>query len=135
MQHSLGISHDGNLYVFNNNVGPKNNPDSAISNIVVFKEPKTANDSLTKVWEFYCDIDSNARHAGAREGNVVQLSDGSFICCMGHANRIFIVDSNKRVQFNCLSEQWDEAQKKWVEFGQYRICPVYQSDMKKFSSL
>lgn len=124
LQHSCRINADGDLYVFNNDVKGEDNQ----SKILVLKED-TAKGEAEVIWEFGCGIDNEASAVSVRGGNVVELSDGSMICCMGSANRVFIVNKEKKVLFNALSEEFLTEEQVWTRSMQYRVFPI---DEKKY---
>ena len=60
---------------------------------------------------------------------MTELPDGNMFVCMGASNRIFIINKEKQVLFNALVEQWDEVQRAWQPFPQYRAAPVSLADI------
>ena len=104
-QHACKTNREGNMYLFNNN-----NPGSAtsdtdytkISSIVLFKEPVNKTDTITKLWEFTCDIDSLAPSFTPGGGGVIELLNSNYLVCMASAARNFIVDKNKKIQWNAI---------------------------------
>jgi hypothetical protein len=128
-QHSYNIDRNGDLLIYNNNVIRAER--STVSAIQIFKEPRYENDTLTKLWEYPCDIDDKASSLSAREGNVAELPDGNIMCCMGTSQRIFVVGKNKEILFNALSEKWNRANNTWDKFPQYRISVFKRNDLIK----
>ena len=124
-QHSVMIDHMGDLYIYNNNVGPgKRNP---VSSIQILKEPKSFKESLTVDWEFNCDIDSLAEHASTRGGNVTEVNSNEFFCCMGMSPRVLIADRNKKILFNAIAQ--NRGNTGWLNSQQYHAYPLYMASL------
>lgn len=123
LQHSCRINTEGDLYVFNNDV----KGDSNQSKILIIKVDTLKGEEKI-VWEFGCAIDDSTAAVATRGGNVVELADGSMLCCMGTTNRIFIVDKDKQVLFNALSEQFLQEEQVWTRSLQYRANPLRLSN-------
>lgn len=129
-QHAPMINNEGNLFLFNNNTPSRryNNQVERASSLLVLKEPITDKDSLTKIWEFSCNIDSIASPIGGSGGNAHELENGSYIVCMGSTNRNFIVDINKKIVWNALS-QMKNNDNIWTSYSNYRIFPIEKKQL------
>lgn len=128
-QHSCRVTDDGRLYLFNNNTDRDNNVSSYVD---IFRQPESGDQQLTKLWEFPCNIDSNAAACATSGGSVYMLSDESILVGMGIAGRAFIVNPEKNVLWNALPEFKDD-QNKWVPQPQYRVSNIeHISDLDKF---
>ena len=133
-QHSINLLADNRMCVYSNNISfskalpnvlyNTGNKDSAVSSIVLLEQDRNTERGLKKVWEFKCDIDSEAPHFSARGGNVRELPDGNLLVCMGASPRIFIVSTDGKILFNAIVEEWNEGEKKWEGVSQYRVTPV-----------
>ena len=121
-QHSVRLSGDGNLLMYNNNSERHNRNETGSSFVTIIKEPVTANMPYL-IWTFPCDIDTLARHQTATGGSVAELTDRSILVSMGSANRHFIVNREKEVLWNAITEMNNGAGQ-WVPFGSYRNAPV-----------
>jgi hypothetical protein len=121
-QHSPRLTKDGNILLFNNNSGPRQAGYTGKSYVTIISEP-TGNESPPLIWDFACDMDSFARHQTISGGSVSELPDGSILACMGWVNRQFIVNRNKEVLWNAISEI-DKGNGDWAPYGAYRAWPV-----------
>ena len=137
-QHSCRVTHDGYLYVFNNN--DCNMPD--YPSIVMMQQPVSEKDTLKKIWEYTCapeemntesQLDKtykpsvktdmpSLRRAG---GNVMELPDGSIFAslCFPYAN-VFIVNRDKKILWNAIAEEWHAGENKWMPKSQYRASII-----------
>jgi hypothetical protein len=126
-QHNCRVSAEGYLYLFNNNTPLKGieRPGGIppVSSIVFLKEPVGNSDTITRVWEFKCNIDSFSNDFGVTGGGVAELSDGSILCTMGTNNRSFIVGRDKKLHWNALMEMYN-GNNMWVPAITYRINPL-----------
>ena len=94
-----------------------------VSSILVMREPTATSDSLTKLWEFGCDIDTFAKSFAPGAGSVYELSDGSILVSMGGVNRNFIVDRHKNILWNSITLQ-KGSDGSWQPSGNYRVSPI-----------
>jgi len=125
-QHACNISADGDLYLFNNNVADS----LKIPEILKFKEPKSGNGQLTKVWVYQCPVEDAALiNASPRffqtGGNVTELPDRSFFVSMpAQYSKLFIVGGDKRLIWEAVAEQWAPDDHAWRKYSQYRASMV-----------
>ncbi|MCB0696378.1 MAG: aryl-sulfate sulfotransferase, partial [Chitinophagaceae bacterium] len=131
-QHNCSINSNGDLCLFNNNFNmlstdPKYN-DNRVSSVIVFHEPATKTDSLKKLWEFSCDIDTFAPAITSGGGSMYELDSGDYLVCMGLSNRDFIVSNDKKILWNVLTETYSCE---WKPLAGYRVCPVRKKDLRK----
>ncbi len=103
-QHSCKVNAAGDMYLFNNNLKrPKSGPEPVyISSVLIFKEPQKNTDSITKIWEYTCDIDTFSQPFAAGSGSVQELPGRLLNVCMGGSSRIFIVSSSQRLLWNAI---------------------------------
>ena len=131
-QHNARVNSDGNLCLFNNNFimhyPESQHNDSRVSSIAVFKEPQSPKDTLQKIWEFSCNIDTLAPHITAGGGSIYELDKGDYLVCMGRTNRNFIVSKDKKVLWNVLSIVHKAG---LVSVDGYRVSPVFKKDLSK----
>lgn len=130
--HNVGINSNGDLHLFNNNfimgsADPKAN-DKRASTIVVFKEPAASSDSLVKLWEFSCDIDTFAGPIASGGGSLCELDKGDYLVCAGITGRSFIVSADKRVLWNVVTEKREQT---WKPFAGYRVSPVWPGQLHR----
>jgi hypothetical protein len=129
-QHSVRVTQDGLLYLFNNNTDRDVvNP----STIAVFKQPQTGASGLTKMWEFSCDIDSFASAGTGTGGSVQMLEGGSIMACMGISGRVFVVNPQKQIIWNAIPYSYDREKKQWSPLFLYRASAIENKrNLKKF---
>lgn len=123
-QHSCRISKAGRLYMYNNNVNTVTrsaNNRLSISTILELEDSTNNNGDMLsqKSWEFLCDIDTFARSYTLSGGSVVELPDEAFLVSMGIVPRCFIVNREKKVLWNVLTERNDHGS--WVPYENYRV--------------
>ena len=126
-QHSISVTHAGDLLVFNNNLccaGPSPFPPK----LMVMKEVADAGKSkLKKCWEYQCTTDDNGAtnnnfHALFMSGgDVKELKDNSLFVCMGGTySKIFILNRNKEISWSAIPEVYLQTEKRWSALPQYR---------------
>ena len=132
-QHSCRKSHDGYLYLFDNNCCNK----GALPKVIMMKEPGSANGQPEKVWEFECpatDAPDANQFMFKSGGNVAELTDGAFfISVSGSFDEFFIVNRAKKTEWSAVPEKWVDAEKKWKMMPQYRGSVV--NGMKNMEQL
>ena len=132
-QHNVSINSDGNLMMFNNNYNmqlPENErTKNCVPSVVIFKEPATADDTLTKIWEFSCGIDTLVNPMSPSGGSVVELDKGDYLVCAGMPGRAFIVSKDKKLLWHVLSEKYINVA--WKPAAIYKISPVKKQDLEK----
>jgi hypothetical protein len=104
---------NGHIFIFNNNINATDRK-SDLSYLVILKEPESPADTIKKEWEFSCDIDTFAAANCGAGGSMTELHDKTILACMGIAGRVFIVDRNKNVLWNALSEWKEPYSKNWL---------------------
>jgi hypothetical protein len=125
-QHSIRLSEQGLLYLYNNNVCN----DSALPNIVMMREPASGNGELKRVWEYECNLDGiNEKRqltAGFTSGgNVVEMPDQSIFASMSSPyGKVFIVSQDKKIMWSAVSEQWSRFTRKWEMLQLYRASII-----------
>ncbi len=117
MQHSIRLSTNGYLYLFNNNpLGPKPCP-----KVMLLKEPVNGKGGLKKIWEYVCTFEGNQPLKQSKGGNVIELPDNSLFVCMGYNySKTFIVSRTGKILWSALPEKWNPEEKKWRMIPQYR---------------
>lgn len=149
-QHAVRYSHDGYLYLFNNN---NCGNDSLMPTVVMMQEPRTPKEQLKKVWEFTTDTKGieNSPLLKNREsllekakemnpemfarmkkrpkytsgGNVVELPDNLFFVSMNNEySKLYIINRDKQVLWSAIAEKWIPQQNYWEIIRQYRSSMV-----------
>jgi len=121
-QHSCNITHNGNLYLFDNN----NCNNDQLPKIQIFQEPGPGLSDLKKIWEYQCklrneDIKNPPDYKASTGGNVYELPDNSMFVSMGSVyGEIFIVSPDKKIVWSCFPEKWNMDKNKWELVYQYR---------------
>ena len=142
-QHSIKVSQDGNLYLFNNNTLPLGVP-----KLLMMKEAVTGNENAKKIWEYDCTLEgltdaeqgyyksqTDRRHKRADNnrmkvhftsgGNVMELPDRSFFASMnGPSSKIFIVGQNKEILWSAIPEQKQPNDTTWGAAPTYRASII-----------
>ncbi|WP_276132302.1 aryl-sulfate sulfotransferase [Polluticoccus soli] len=131
-QHNVTKDSDGNLLLYNNNIAP-NMRGYSNSSIELLKEPADLDnaDTLKKIWEFSCQIDTLALPYSTSGGSVNELADGHFLTSMGSVNRVFIVNKRKEIIWDALCQFRDLTTEKreWNPQPGYRVSAI-DSDEK-----
>lgn len=115
-QHSCRINSKGQLYLYNNNHQVGDTSRSNISSVAIFKEPVYSTDTLEKLWEFNCDIDTLTSSFTIGGGSVEELKTQDIIVCMAFG-RNFIVSKSHQVLWDSIIEEAIESNK-WKVYQQ-----------------
>ena len=122
-QHSIHVSEDGSLYLFNNNARHPGAPPS----LVVLRQPTAADDTLEKIWEYQCtteNFDTSIKELPTFTalGSIFELPDHSMFACMSSFGytKVFIVNQEKRILWSAMPERWNIGANKWFPLVQYR---------------
>lgn len=108
-QHSSRINNEGDLYLYNNNNALTAINDTIYtktSSIIILKEPVKQDDTVQKIWEFGCDIDTLTSGFSPGGGSVTQLSSGAYLACVSCTGRQFIVNSKKNILWNAILKHY-----------------------------
>lgn len=116
-QHNVGLMSGNRIYMFDNN--SQRGVDTVTSYVRIFKEDQ-AKKTITKVWEFSCDIDTFALSCADAGGSVAILNDEDLLICTGTAGRTFIVSKDKKILWNQVSVRKEAGSGKWVSQVAYR---------------
>ena len=141
-QHSCRVLDDGNMVLFNNNICHR----ASMPSILVLKQPGIGKDTLDKLWEFDCPIDSGADRSrmGAFSfgGNILELQGKEFFVCMGGTcGKLFIVNKDKQILWSAQPEKWDASINKWskdgatldnnMKEGSYRASIITRTELER----
>jgi hypothetical protein len=134
-QHSIKKSDNGDLYLFNNNSCHR----ECVPEIVVMREPAGDVNYPEVVWNYEFPVESletiqermglTESHRGKGEstvgGNVVELPDRSMFAslCTPYSD-LFIVNREKKVLWNAVSEKWSPKENAWRNLPQYRASII-----------
>ncbi len=133
-QHNCSINRDGNLMLYNNNNPQKFEKQEKASNIISTIEILNINNNQPeRLWEFNCNIDTEALPYTNSGGSVYELKNGSLLASMGSTNRNFIVTKRKEITWNEITEKRD-GDGRWVPAGTYRISCIEPAALKALLS-
>lgn len=128
-QHSIGRTHDGFLYVFNNN---SCHLTDSLPTVVMVNEPAFPGDSMKKVWEYTCSVEGNYKKRFYSGGNAVELPDHSLLVNMGSEySKVFIVNREKQVLWSAFPERYIETDAIWLPNHQYRVNFIARKDLER----
>lgn len=125
-QHSVSVSADKNLFIFNNNLCH----DTDFPKIVLMKEPLSNTGQLKKIWEYTCTIEgengtSQTNYAFNFGGTVSELPDGCVFACMSSLySKLFIVTREKKEVWSGIPESWDKMFKRWQPMLLYKASII-----------
>lgn len=120
-QHTPRLLPNGNLLMYNNNTGTT--PDK-ISSVLELSLPDSAGNPPRKVWEFPCNFGSVAESFSPGQGAVELLPNGNILAGMGAVNRIFEIKRDKKIVWECFSEQYSPQSAWWAPITKYRMSFV-----------
>lgn len=131
-QHYCRISSDGYLMLFNNNFKPFLSAHErnalSIPSVVMFEETQNPHQPLKKVWEYSTAVDSEVDPTSSGGGSFMELKGKRYLVCTGTPGRNFIVDREKNLLWNVLTEKWTHD---WVPFPGYRVSALYPEDLPR----
>jgi hypothetical protein len=132
--HSVKLSQQGYVYLFNNN---SCHPDRA-PQIIMLREPVSKTDSVKIAWQYEFPVEPLGElfkqmkmvnnqlpdHSQADEtvgGNAIELPDQSMFAslCSPYGD-LFIVDRDKKVLWHAINEKWSTRENKWSHINTYR---------------
>jgi len=126
-QHSMSVSQNGNLLLFNNN----SCNEYSLPELLLLQGDSSAPFGAKKVWEYKCVIDSinetkQVQNPFSSNGDVIELPDQSLFAYMsgGVYSRLFIVNPDKEILWSASAEEWDANEKKWKGLLQYRASII-----------
>ncbi len=157
-QHGIKKSKNGYLYLYNNN---PTEDSLAKPTIVLLKESASGKDSLTKIWEYECNIAGirfNELYRKAREkrqekaqkkmapqlwkgtmfrvttgGSVTELPNKDlFVCMNSQYSKLFIVNRDKKILWSATPELYNRVNSEWyLNVHLYRACLVTPKELDK----
>ena len=132
--HGVRRSRDGYLYFFNNNSCEIKD---SLPSVVMLQEPVLLNESLKKIWEYTCTIDTADYPKGYKKifgsgGNAIELPDRSIFVNMGtQYSKLFIVNRDKKVLWSALPERFMEPDEKWTIVHEYKANIISREDIER----
>lgn len=117
-QHDANVLANGNIAIFNN--------DSCMvrgvtSSILVFSQPENKNEQPQIVLNKSAKIDDKTTGKCLTAGNVIVLENGNYLASLGTNNRLVEIDANGNKLWDMITTRYDEKEKKFVPFSQYRV--------------
>jgi hypothetical protein len=125
-QHSVSISSDGLLRLYNNN----SCYDTTFPTILTMREPTAPNNKLAKAWEYSAKIEGEPGPAQINYqftlgGTVTELPDKSIFACLGTLYcKLFIVTPDKKELWSGIPEAWDKSRKMWTKMLVYKASII-----------
>lgn len=116
-QHTPVLMPGGKIILFNNN---EPGADS-VSRVLIFTEAYSPQDSSTIDWEFRCDFDTLAPGYSSRLGNAQPIDSTHYLVDMGSVARLFEVNRDKKVTWDCFPESRMEDTAQWQPESNYRL--------------
>ncbi|MBD3638459.1 MAG: aryl-sulfate sulfotransferase [Crocinitomicaceae bacterium] len=113
-QHAAIPYSKGKILVFNNNIR------GSTSSVIIFSEANDESESQI-IWEFPCDFDTLMPGNSDRMGNAEHLKSDGILVNMGSVARLFEVNPEKKVTWDCLPEQWNQDSLEWRPYSNYRL--------------
>lgn len=132
-QHGPVILPGHQLLIYNNNVTDDSSRGATYPEILIVKEPENGREA-SKVWEYECRSDRFPHGITGKEGYAVPLPNGNILVCMGGVNYTFEVTPEKEIVWQCSFEKYDDKQKTWTGFNNYR-CNFASSLYTKYFTL
>ncbi len=137
-QHAaLGLT-DGKIILFNNNSEEAiDNGNTRVASVQIISEGNMPDKKAAIEWEFLCDFDDVTTGSSARMGNAFPIDTTHFLVNMGITARIFEVNYDKEVTWDCLPQKWKRDSAVWEPVANYRaafcssLYPCYFSLSKK----
>jgi len=131
-QHGPVILPGHRLLVYNNNVKDTITGGS-YPKVLIIKEPLNGNNASI-AWEYECRSIRFPKGIIGKEGYAAPLPNGDILVCMGGANYSFEVTPAKEVVWQSSFEKYDDKQKTWTGFNNYR-CSYASSLYPKYFTL
>jgi len=123
---------DSNIALFSNNNFSEMSNSFKPASVVVFSQPNKYSNVSKKIWEFSCDFDKLYPSYSIRAGNIIFMDNSDFLVNMGDpVSRIFEVNHNKKIVWDCYTEKFSEDSNKWGPSCNYRVSftkslyPIY----------
>jgi hypothetical protein len=116
-QHSISITHDHQLLIFNNNT-----TEAGKAPTVLKAEECGKGKELRKVWERTCAVDTLRKLSYVQGGNALELSDGNILVCVGSSSgKAYITDTSGKILWDGQPEEYDSVRHSWQSYPQYRV--------------
>lgn len=127
--HCPRILQGNELLFFNNNSCQVRD---SLPVVVLLRLPEAAKDSIRKLWDYVCSVESGASRTFNSGGSVAMLADQSIFVCMGSQySKVFIVTASKEEVWSALSEVWFPHEKKWKTRKQDRSAIISRWNLEK----
>lgn len=117
-QHGPAITANGDLLIYNNNI--RNDAKKIYyPTIQLVENPFNKKGNL--IWEYECTWNKKPEGIQTKEGFVSELSNGNFLVCIGGTERIFEVNKQGKIVWDCSFEKsMSDDVKKMTAFSNYR---------------
>lgn len=119
-QHCVKVTPNGDILLFDNNTIRERGVNSYIDR---FAQPDDSTQNLRIVWQYSCNIDTNALSFALAGGGISLLPDNSLLVGMGTSGRCFIISPEKKILWNAIPEIKTETGI-WTVLTVYRNYPI-----------
>ena len=126
-QHSVRLSDEGYLYLFDNNNCESG---AGLPSILKLEEPHTAGKPLKKIWQYECTTEGGSPDQAVGYqfpvgGNVIELPDHSLFANMSTTySKVFILSKDKKILWSAVPEKWNTENKNWKMIYEYRASII-----------
>jgi hypothetical protein len=117
-QHAVSLMPDGNILLFNNNNSKKGEP----SSVIILSNPKTAYQSIEKIWEHVFQFENPNENICPKTGDVRRLPNGNFLVSMGAQNRVFEMDAEGTILWENKSYSRNSIDDAFAPRTSYRVA-------------
>jgi hypothetical protein len=118
-QHGPSITSDGNLLVYNNNIKTGDNKKPVYPTIQLIQNPND-NKMGNMLWEYECKWDAKKEGIQTKEGFALELGNKNILVTIGGTERIFEVNKNKEIVWDCTFKKIDKDSVNYIPFSNYR---------------
>ena len=118
LQHSACYYNNKNI-VFLNNGNPRKS--SAVSSVLIIKEPVSKDTSLQLVWEYKFNFPVQEDNYSSKTGSVSTMPNGNIFVAQGSRPRNFEIDRSGKIVWEELTEQKANNSDNWIKAGSYSV--------------
>jgi hypothetical protein len=116
-QHGPQVLPDGQILVYNNNVKDSGGP--SFPHIEIFNEPVNGRPASI-AWDYEFRPHGYIKGLKGKEGYAMMLPNKNILVCTGTGNSSCEVTPDKQMVWEAVFERYDDAEKKWTGFNNYR---------------
>lgn len=139
-QHGPSLTSNNEVIVYNNNLitDQKAATKAVFPTVQIFSNPTNSSSKL--LWEYECTWNKEPEGIQSKEGFAKELSNKNILVNIGGRNRIFEVNRNKEIVWDCSFFKIGKDSNKFVPFSNYRcyetksLYPIYFTLQKSTKS-